>query len=156
MVSGLRHHDPVKTLDGAADLSRGIFLGTVADAAVNHIPFNHAAVSTVGHVFSYASGALALTAGAVKYARGAPGSRERVEGLLDMGIGVCSLAATQGTLLYPAIGLQAGLAVTRLVVEKRDTLRDLGHRAAARAERSWRNLREVFRQAVERPAKRGE
>ena len=148
IIAGTRQHDSVKVLTGAGDLSRGLFLGTVAEAAVSHLPFERHLIGAWGRGFSVATGVFAVASGSLKCDRGdtAEKPHQRLEGILEIGIGICSLVAAQGTLLYPAIALQAGLAVARLAVTKQEKLKAIGSTVADRARQSWNHLRDVFSQ----------
>lgn len=55
IVAGVRKRDAVTVLSGAGELSRGLFLGTVADAAVQRIPLSQGALGALGHACMLAS-----------------------------------------------------------------------------------------------------
>lgn len=151
IIDGVHDRDPVKILSGAGETSRGLFLGTVTGALLIDKPLYRSTLGTAGHVFSYATGAFALAAGAMKYRHGVhtDDKTERVAGLLEMGIGTCSIAATQGALLYPAIALQSALVISKVVVVNHEKIRTIGTKVGKRLHTSWDHFKDLFRKRAD-------
>lgn len=158
IVDGVKDGDPVKVLSGAGETSRGLFLGTVTGALLIDKPLYRSTLGTAGHIFSYGTGAFALAAGVMKYRHGVKtgDKTERTAGLLEMGIGACSIAATQGTLLYPAIALQSALVIGRTWVVNHDKIIATGKKVGKRLHTSWDHFKDLFRKHDDAPPKSGD
>ncbi len=151
MVEGVRKKDAVLVLSGAGETSRGLFLGTVAANAI----WGPGAYAGLGVGCMYLSGALGIACGAMKIRRGrARGDKKQsVDGALEAGMGVCSLVATSGALLYPAIAVQGALGAARFAYANQDRLRTWSTRVGDRLHTTWENFKDLFRARKDADAK---
>ena len=100
-------------------------------------------------------GALGIGCGAVKLRRGllTGQSPEKIEGSLLVGMGICSFVATAGALLGPAVGsvlrpaiaVQAVLGTARFCYLRRDKIGAALSRAAERTKATWERFCDFFR-----------
>jgi len=151
VIEGVRKKDNVQVFSGAGELSRGVFVGTaLAAAAMTPSPLASSLAHT-SDLFSYASGAIGIAMGAARIRRGmrTHNRDEKIVGALEAGIGVCTLVASSGAMLFPALAVQAVLATARFGVANRKTIATTSRKIKRQGARTWRNFKALFKREKE-------
>jgi hypothetical protein len=143
LTDGIRRHDPAKILAGGGEISRGLFLGSLAAGS-----WGHPELAQSGRAFGYLHGGLNLASGALKMRQGARLQRtdKKIVGMLEIGMGACTVAAMQASpYKVPLLVLQGGLAAGKFAVTHRSQLKEWAHKVGERAHETWDNFKAIFR-----------
>lgn len=149
LADGVRRDDPAKMLAGGGEIARGLFLGSLAAKS-----FGAERLASYGAPFAYLHGGLNLASGALKLRQGEQLNRKdkKIVGMLEMGMGACTLAALHSTpARVPALALQGVLAAGKFGVTRRHQLKEWAHKVSERAQETWKAFKDIFRDEPEPP-----
>jgi hypothetical protein len=142
---GVKEKDPLKMLSGSGEIVRGINTGVLSAAQLLNIgQHTGMAIATVG--LGALQGGIHLTSGSMKFLQGRSegNGQRRLEGALEVGMGVASMAMLAGPLTPLAIGTYATLSTVRFGVVNKDRIKK-GIKSAKQVVKDyWQKMSDEF------------
>jgi hypothetical protein len=148
---GVKEKDPLKMLSGSGEIVRGAYTGVLSVGQILKLGHNTGmAVATVG--LGALQGGIHLTSGSMKFLKGRAedDSKRRLEGALEMGMGVASLVMLAGPLTPLGIGTYAALSTARFAVVNKERIKKGVKNAKQVVREYWQKMSDEFH-GVSRP-----
>ena len=144
---GIKEKNFIKIMSGTGEVVRGAFTGLLSAEHLMDLGRHAGTIAAATATLGVLQGGVHLTSGVLKLAEGrAKDSRKRrVEGMLEMGMGVASLAMMTGPITPLAIGAYAGLSAARFGITNWDKLKDGAAKLKKLGADYWNTMRREFR-----------
>lgn len=143
---GIKEKDPLKMLSGSGEIARGAYTGVLSASQLLNLG-QHAGVAAATTILGGVQGAIHLTSGSMKFIKGrAEGNKQRrIEGALEVAMGVASLGMLAGPLTPLAVGTYATLSTARFVVVNKDRIKEGFGKAKQVLKDYWQSMVDTFR-----------
>jgi hypothetical protein len=145
---GIREKDGIKVVSGTGEVVRGAFTGLLSVGQLMDLGQHTGTVAAATAGLGVLQGGLHLTSGVMKITEGRLKEvpRRRIEGMLEVGMGVASLAMVAGPLTPIAVGAYATLTAARYGVVNWERIQEGASKAKARTREFWNDMKADFRE----------
>lgn len=144
---GIKEKDAIKVIGGTGEIVRGGFTGLLSLGHIIDLGKHAGGVAAATGILGTAQGGLHITSGVLKFTEGRKKDvkRRRIEGMLEIGMGVASLAMVTGAMTPLAVGTYAALTMTRFGVVNWEKICENASKAKAKTKEMWQDFKNEFK-----------
>lgn len=145
MRDGYKEKDPLKMLSGSGEIVRGAYTGVLSAGQLLDLG-QHAGMALATSALGALQGGIYLSSGTMKFLKGrAEENRQRrVEGALEVGMGVASLAMLAAPITPLALGTYGALSLARFTVVNKDRIKTGFQKAKDVVKDYWKKMSDEF------------
>lgn len=145
MRDGFKEKDPLKMLSGSGEIVRGAYTGVLSVGQLLDVA-QHSGVAMAASALGALQGGIYLTSGTMKVLQGRSEDtkQRRIEGALEIGMGVAGVAMLAGPLTPLAVGAYGALSLARFSVVNKDKIKDGFQKAKGVVKDYWQKMSDEF------------
>lgn len=145
MRDGYKEKDPLKMLSGSGEIVRGAYTGVLSAGQLLDLG-QHAGMALATSALGALQGGIYLSSGTMKFLKGRSeeNRQRRVEGVLEVGMGVASLAMLAAPLTPLALGTYGALSLARFTVVNKDRIKKGFQKAKDVVKDYWQKMSDEF------------
>ena len=145
MRDGYKEKDPLKMLSGSGEIVRGAYTGVLSAGQLLDLG-QHAGMALATSALGALQGGIYLSSGTMKFLKGRSeeNRQRRVEGVLEVGMGVASLAMLAAPLTPLALGTYGALSLARFTVVNKDRIKKGFQKAKDVVKDYWHKMSDEF------------
>ena len=142
---GYKEKDALKMLSGSGEIVRGAYTGVLSAGQLLDLG-QHAGMAVATSALGALQGGIYLTSGTMKFVKGrAEGNKQRrLEGALEVGMGVASLAMLAAPITPLALGTYGALSLARFTVVNKDRIKTGFQKAKGVVKDYWQKMSDEF------------
>ncbi len=143
---GIRNKDKLQMLGGAGEIVRGGFTGALSLGHIFDLGAHAGTVAKVTGTLGAIQGGIHISSGLMKLAEGRAKDvkRRRIEGMLEVGMGVASLVMVTGVMTPLAVGSYAALTAARFGVVNWEKICENTVKAKDKTKELWQKVKAEF------------
>lgn len=145
MRDGYKEKDPLKMLSGSGEIVRGAYTGVLSAGQLLDLG-QHAGMALATSALGALQGGIYLSSGTMKFLKGRSeqNRQRRLEGALEVGMGVASLAMLAAPLTPLALGTYGALSIARFTVVNKDRIKKGFQKAKDVVKDYWQKMSDEF------------